>query len=111
MSIKPKADQTRWTLVLTARRSRTEPLVATKMIRFATKALAEAELAKAKDRGEPAYLLPPIEAWGGKDPVATHRPHWRASTEGGPAPSFFVGAPRAYARRYGPAGRSDCAAC
>jgi hypothetical protein len=35
MSIKPKADQTRWTLVLTARRSRTEPLVATKMIRFA----------------------------------------------------------------------------
>jgi hypothetical protein len=60
--------QTRWTLVLTARRSRTEPLVATKMIRFATKALAEAELAKAKDRGEPAYLLPPIEAWGGKDP-------------------------------------------
>jgi hypothetical protein len=68
MSIKPKADQTRWTLVLTARRSRTEPLVATKMIRFATKALAEAELAKAKDRGEPAYLLPPIEAWGGKDP-------------------------------------------
>jgi hypothetical protein len=45
MSIKPKADQTRWTLVLTARRSRTEPLVATKMIRFATKALAEAELA------------------------------------------------------------------
>ena len=82
MSIKPKADQTRWTLVLTAQRSRTEPLVATKMIRFATKALAEAELAKAKDRGEPAYLLPPIEAWGGKDPVATHRPHLRASTEG-----------------------------
>ena len=69
MSIKPKADQTRWTLVLTARRSRTEPLVATKMIRFATRALAEAELAKAKDRGAPAYLLPPIEAWGGKDPL------------------------------------------
>jgi hypothetical protein len=38
------------------------------MIRFGTKALADAELAKAKDRGELAYLLPPIEAWGGKHP-------------------------------------------
>jgi len=62
--MKPKADKIRWTLVLTERRSLTEPLVVTKAIRFPTK--AEAELAKVKARGDAAYILPPIEAWGVK---------------------------------------------
>jgi hypothetical protein len=62
----PKADKIRWTLVLTERRSLTEPLVVTKAIRFPTKAEAEAELAKVKARGDAAYILPPIEAWGVK---------------------------------------------
>ena len=36
-AMKPKADKIRWTLVLTERRSLTEPLVVTKAIRFPTK--------------------------------------------------------------------------
>jgi len=64
----PKADQTRWTLVL----CRFDPsmhdsaLRPRKMILFATKQEAETELAKVQERGEPAYILSPIEAWDGK---------------------------------------------
>ena len=37
------------------------------MIKFATQAAVETELAKVKARGEAGYLLPPVEASGGKD--------------------------------------------
>jgi hypothetical protein len=36
--------------------------------RFDTQAEAEAKPARAQERGERAYILPPISAWGGKDP-------------------------------------------
>jgi hypothetical protein len=41
------------------------PLVfSTKVMRFDTQ--PEAELAKANDRGQRAYVLPPVAAWAGK---------------------------------------------
>jgi hypothetical protein len=36
--------------------------------RFDTQAEAEAKPARAQESGERAYILPPISAWGGKDP-------------------------------------------
>jgi hypothetical protein len=64
--MQPKADHTAWTLVLCRRREKSDPLVVEDLIRYSTKEAAEAELAAVQARGTPAYLLPPVEAWGGK---------------------------------------------
>ena len=54
----PKAHPTRWTLVFS-----------TKVMRFDTQAEAEAELAKVLERGERAFVQPPLSAWAGKPAI------------------------------------------
>ena len=53
----PKAHPTKWMLVFS-----------TKVMRFDTQAEAEAELAKVLERGERAFVQPPLSAWAGKVP-------------------------------------------
>jgi len=52
-----KIEQIHWTLVFP-----------TKLRRFATFTEAEADLAKALDRGERAFIQPPLAAWAGRNP-------------------------------------------
>jgi hypothetical protein len=52
---KPRAHPTRWTLVLEDGLCLNE-----------SQYEAEAELRRAQARGERAYILPPVAAWGGK---------------------------------------------
>jgi len=51
----PKAHERKWTVVFS-----------TKVRRFDTLTEAEAELAKARERGERAFIQPPLAAWRGK---------------------------------------------
>jgi hypothetical protein len=51
----PKAHPSKWTLVFSG-----------KVMRFDTLTEAETELAKALERGERAFIQPPLAAWAGK---------------------------------------------
>ena len=70
-TMKPQAHPTKWMLVMIglprgkpAERIRRLRIQA--VVEFDTQAEAEAELAKATDRGERGYVLPPLADWGGK---------------------------------------------
>jgi hypothetical protein len=70
-AMKPKAHLTKWMLVMTTKprgtpADRIRRLRIQAVVEFDTQAEAEAELAKATDRGERGYVLPPIAARGGK---------------------------------------------
>jgi hypothetical protein len=68
--MKPKAHATRWTLVVTGKRPlgrlRARKRKVERVYDYETQAEAEAELAKAQERSDKAYILPPVKAWGGK---------------------------------------------
>jgi hypothetical protein len=50
-----KAHRSKWSLVFS-----------TKVMRFDTQVAAEAERDKARERGERAFVQPPLDAWRGK---------------------------------------------
>jgi len=56
VDMKPKPLLTKWTLV-----------TAIKIRQFDTQAQAEAERDKAVERGERAYVIPPLAAWAGRE--------------------------------------------
>jgi hypothetical protein len=59
---KPKAHPTKWTLVVQATMRLGKPFQL--VYDYNTEAEAEAELVKAKERGQRAYVLPPVAACG-----------------------------------------------
>jgi hypothetical protein len=54
--MKPKRHVTKWSLVL-----------AIKVRRFDTRAEADAEGDKSVERGERGHIVPPLDAWAGRD--------------------------------------------
>jgi hypothetical protein len=56
IDMRPKPHLTKWTLVM-----------AIKIRRFDRQAEAEAERDKAVERGERAYVVPPLAAWTGRE--------------------------------------------
>jgi len=90
MTAKPHL--TKWTVV-----------TAIKIRRFATLAEAEAERDKTVERGERAYIIAPLEAWGGGVLILVHREF--PGRSGGQAPSSADARASAYERVYW---RLDC---
>jgi hypothetical protein len=62
--MKPKAHPTKWTLVVQTKMRLGKPFQL--VYDYDTRAEAEAELAKAKERGQRAYVLPPVDDAGGQ---------------------------------------------
>jgi hypothetical protein len=62
-----QAHPTKWTLVVWAKMRTGKSL--TLVYDYDTQAEAEADLVKAQERGELAYVQVPVAAWGGRRPI------------------------------------------